>query len=50
MVDVVDEEQYVEVFVMEVFGYCQVGQCDVQMVVWWFVYLVVYQCDFVENV
>lgn len=35
---------------MEFFGYGQVGQCDVQMVVWWFVYLVVYQGYFVQYV
>lgn len=50
MIDVIDEQQYIMIFVMEFFCYGQVGQCNVQMVFWWFVYLVIYQGYFIDNV
>lgn len=50
MIDVVNEQQNVMIFVMEFFSYGQIGQSNVQMVFWWFVYLVIYQGYFVDNV
>lgn len=50
MIDVVNEQQNVMIFVMEFFSYGQIGQSNVQMVFWRFVYLVIYQGYFVDNV
>lgn len=50
MIDVVNEQQNVMIFVMEFFSYGQIGQSNAQMVFWRLVYLAIYQGYFVDNV